>query len=144
MNYEALDEALEYIEEGLFGSNESDADMKKRLEGVCKFIEEMWPVYYPICKNSGVLNPDWAVKVSYGQPTEADKIAKKVNGSINKYRSFEMCNLTRVNDLNALAYSGKGKQLIDNFCNQYNYNCSIVTISGNGSTSYKLAFKLKK
>ena len=144
MNYYALDEALEYLDEGLFGPDESPADQKKRLDGVCKFIEEMWPIYYPICKASGVINPDWAVKASYGQPTEPDKITKKVNGSLGKYKSFEMCSLSKVNDLHNLAYSGKGKACIDKFCRQYNYSCSIITISSNGGTSYKLGFRLNR
>ena len=122
MNYEALDEALEYIE-----AVDEGVSFKSLTSEDKKFVNDMTDFIYKLEEELEELNKGHAVKISIPWPKkDKDKIKKKILGRFNWYRnhSFDI-------GKTPLAYRAlirefaKSKTIVA-FCNKYGYR-SIIT-----------------
>lgn len=144
MNYEALDAAIEYLNEGLFPKKQWSPNAEKRLEEVCKFIEKMYEKHRSMLEG---YTSETMINLSFGQPHDPEKIRKKVFNSFNGYKFFVIGGYSSKSYANELAKYAHSLPLIK----KYPYRITIVANTtsytfngiGGGTTTYTLKFMLR-
>lgn len=144
MNYEALDEALEYIEAVNEAKNWSPEE-KKRLDVVCDFLEKMWEKHKSMMEG---YESNFRIKSSFCQPTTPEKIRKKVYNSPRGYKTFGIGAYGTQTYAQEMAKYAQTLPLLK----KYEYRVTIIANTttytvygfGGGTTTYSLRFQMKK